>query len=388
VFEKNGWTGDAQLGADMMLRDLDSVALLEDWCRTLADSRDSDGRPALIAPSPGWHWPDHMEAPPWHSAYVLIPWRIHIATGDLGVLREHADGIYRYVRLEHRVTVDGLASTGLGDYLTPDKAGNPDEDLRVCATASVYDCTVTASRIAAALGHAETAREMDARATEMRRAFLAAFFDDAAGVVRDEIAGYRQTHNILALEAGLIPDDRAADVARALAVDVEDHRQGHLWVGALGVRRALQVLDRYGHCATAFRAATARDFPSWGRWRDEGATTMWEYWNDARSRNHYFLGTVDDWLFGNVAGVESTAPGWRTATIRPRHLGRVAWADAEIETVRGRLAVEWACEGGGGRLRVVVPTGCEIDVHLPGGTHRATSGASEFRFALRAEEAA
>ncbi|MGH3398425.1 MAG: hypothetical protein ACRDPO_27435, partial [Streptosporangiaceae bacterium] len=35
-----------------------------------------------------------------------------------------------------------------------------------------------------------------------------------------------------------------------------------------------------------------------------GATTMWEAWEDsscdsARSRDHAFMGTVDDWLFSN-----------------------------------------------------------------------------------------
>ncbi|MGH3397575.1 MAG: hypothetical protein ACRDPO_23065, partial [Streptosporangiaceae bacterium] len=53
-----------------------------------------------------------------------------------------------------------------------------------------------------------------------------------------------------------------------------------------------------------------------------GATTMWEAWEDsscdsARSRDHAFMGTVDDWLFSNVAGIQAASPGFRTVQIDP-----------------------------------------------------------------------
>lgn len=383
VFEKNGWTGDARLAADMMVRDLDSVALLEDWCRTLSDSRDATGRPALIAPTPDWHWPDHMESPPWHAAYVMVPWQIYRATGDAGVLREHVAGIFRYVRLEHALAVDGISTTGLGDYLAPDKPGNPDEDLRVCATASVYDCTLVAAQIADLLGDGAAADEMRGRARIIRAAFVREFFDPRSGSIRDSIAGFRQTHNILALRSGLVPPGEDVRVAKALAHDVTENRGGHLWVGALGVRRALQVLDAYGFEEIAFRAATKTDPPSWGNWRAQGATTMWEYWDDARSRNHYFFGTVDDWLFSNVAGIAASEPGYRRVSVQPRHLARLEWAEAEIETVRGPLAVAWRRDGESGVLSLRVPVGTTADVMLPGaGARSVASGRTELGFTL------
>lgn len=382
AYEKNGWTGDAALGADMMLRDLDSAALLEDWLETVSDSRNTDGRPPLIAPNPDWVWPEHMSAPPWHAAYTMIPWRIYWATGDDRVLRRHAEGIFKYVRLEHSLAHDGLSDTGLGDYLPPDKRGNPDEDLRVCATIAVHDSTMVAARIATIVGDDGAEREFTARAALIRAAFRREFYDDVHGVVRDGIAGYRQTHNVLALDSHMLAPELETRLAANLAADIDDHRNGHLWVGALGVRRALPVLDLHGHTDTAFRAATATDFPSWGAWREAGATTMWEYWDDQRSRNHYFFGTVDDWLFEHVAGVRPTAPGYGVITVRPDHLRHLGQAAAWIETVRGRLEIEWERGSSDGVCRVRLPHGTDARIELPGQPPQHVQGRRELRFTV------
>jgi len=49
---------------------------------------------------------------------------------------------------------------------------------------------------------------------------------------------------------------------------------------------------------------------------------MWEAWeNTARSHDHAFLGTVDDWLYQRVAGIEPAAPGYAKITIQPYPVG-------------------------------------------------------------------
>ncbi len=384
VYEKNGWTGDVALGAQMLLRDLDTVPLLEDWLESVADSCDPSGRPALIAPDPDWVWERHASSPPWHAVLWALPWRIYQATGDDRVLRRHIDGILRYLRLEHASAVDGLSDSGLGDYLAPGTAGNPDEDRRVCGTAAVYEGTRLAARIAALLGRADDAREMRARAELIRSSFRTQLLDPVTRLVHDPVAGFRQTHQVLAISAGLLETEEAARAAEAVAEDVRD-RGDHLCVGALGVRRVLPLLDRYGHGATAFAAATTPTAPGWLAWRAAGASTMWEFWDDRRSRNHYFLGTIDDWLFADVAGLRLGAPGYRRVRVRPEHLCRLDHAEAEIATVRGDVALAWEVERGRGVLRLRLPPGTTAAVELPGAAPVEATGASEHRFAVGSE---
>ena len=72
MFEKNGWTGDAAVGAEMFMLNLDVHELFAKWMRDVHETREANGRPLVIAPSSG-NWGEWGIAPPWHSAYVMIP---------------------------------------------------------------------------------------------------------------------------------------------------------------------------------------------------------------------------------------------------------------------------------------------------------------------------
>ena len=80
------------------------------------------------------------------------------------------------------------------------------------------------------------------------------------------------------------------------------------------------MLTEHGAGDLAYRVATQRTYPSWGYWVDNGATSLWEMWDlGVRSRDHAFLGgTIDDWLFKDLAGLRPARPGFATAEIAPR----------------------------------------------------------------------
>lgn len=367
MYEKNGWTGDAQLGAEMFLRNFDAHSFLTKWLGDVSDSRLDDGRPALIAPDPDWRWGDAVQSPTWHAAYVLIPWWVYEATGDRRIVEQHYEGILDYVRLEHRTARGPISSTGLGDYMSPDQVGNPPEDMRVSATAYVFRMTEVAAEMADLLGRPADAREMREEAARIRSAFNAAYYDAADGVYRDPVGGYRQTHNVLALEFGLVPDGDEQQVADNLARDIHEVRDDHLWTGVLGTKYLLPVLTEHGHGDLAYRVATQTDYPSWGRWFEsaEGSTSMWEAWDDYRSRNHYFLGTIDDWFFEDLVGITPTAPGYRSIDISPQVVGDLTQAAGSVHTPLGEVSSSWTLEDGELALSVEVPAGATAVVSVP-----------------------
>lgn len=359
TYEKNGWTGDAALGAAMMLRSLDAAPLLEQWLDDLADSRAPDGRPALIAPDPGWCWEGQMASPPWNAAYVLVPWELYLHTGDRRILERHYGGMTRYVRLEHAESDGGLSASGLGDFLPPDTEGNPDEDLRLCGTAFVFHATTTLAAIARVLGRDADADEFDAAAGRIAEAFNAEWLTPDG--YRDAIGGRRQVHQVLALAFGLVPEPAVATVVGALVDDIRQ-RDDHLWVGALGTKHLLRVLTEHGHADLALRVATRTDAPSWGAWFETGATTMWEHWSNARSRDHYFLGTIDDWFFGDLAGVGILEPGYVRVAVDPVAPDGLDGVEATVGTPLGPLRVGWERDGDALLIRLRVPVGCTVEV--------------------------
>ena len=106
---------------------------------------------------------------------------------------------------------------------------------------------------------------------------------------------------MLAVAFGLTPDAETTQrVVDSIAADVRA-KGDTLNTGVLGTKYLLPVLTEHGHADVAYTLATQTKYPSWGFMLENGATSMWEHWAlAARSRGHYFLGTVDDWFFHHV----------------------------------------------------------------------------------------
>ena len=371
MFEKNGWTGDAAIGAEMFMLNLDVHELFAKWMRDVHETRDAEGRPLVIAPSSG-DWGEWGIAPPWHSAYVMIPQWLYQYGGDRRVLGELYDGMKRYVDLEFDRSTGGIVNNArLGDWVSPEASpagGNAPEDLRVSATAYLSAMLTSMQRSAELLGRSADAGHFAERAATVKAAFNDAFLDRAAGHYRGNgDRGYRQTHNVLALAFGLAPDaDTAQRVADSIAADVVA-KGTKLNTGVLGTKYLLPVLTEHGHADIAYALATQTGYPSWGYMIENGATTMWEHWAlEARSRGHYFLGTVDDWFYQHVAGIQaSKTTGYRDLTIAPAVTGEMDWARAATQTPYGRVSSDWRRDGRTLTLDVDVPVGTTATIHVP-----------------------
>ncbi len=383
-YEKNGWTGDGMVGAEMMLLNLDVHELLAKWVDDIAASRHGEGAPEVIAPHGGWHL-DWSPAPTWHSALLLVPWEIYRQRGDERVLADVWPDARDYLRFELGRGVDGIFDTTLGDWVSPETdagGGNAPEDTRVSATAFVVAMCDAAARMARVLGHDPT--EWERAAEVSRRAFVRRFWDaDTAEVRGTGDAGYRQAHTALALAFDVLPEPVRQAAADRLARDVVE-RDHHLSTGALATKHLLPQLTRFGHVDVAVAVALQTTFPSWGFWVERGATSLWEHWKEeSRSRGHYFLGTLDDWLYGTVAGLAPLAPGWREALIAPRVIGTgIDHAEAAVRTPFGEISVRWRVEGPEVVLTCTVPVGVRAVVELPGLRRAVEAGTHEVRAAV------
>ncbi|QHK19025.1 hypothetical protein GU243_03800 [Pseudarthrobacter psychrotolerans] len=85
------------------------------------------------------------------------------------------------------------------------------------------------------------------------------------------------------------------------------------------------------------------------------------------SFNHYALGAVADWLHRVVAGLAPAAPGHRHIRFRPQPGGGLTFAEASHLTPYGLASIAWRIEQGVMTADVLVPTGSDATVELPGG---------------------
>ncbi|WP_416985766.1 family 78 glycoside hydrolase catalytic domain [Streptomyces sp. T028] len=371
MYEKNGWTGDAQLGTPVMAYAFGAHRFLSKWLGDLADSQTGAGQLPVIVPSGGWGYQELGPSPEWTTVYPFVVREMYRTYGDERVAREHFAALTRYLDWELARLRDGLAVTALGDWVAPGYE-IPPEDTRLTATAYLYRALLHTAELGELLGDGEGDGDVVKRYREagekLKTAFNEAFLGPEGHYRTAKDPGYRQSSNAIPLAFGMVPPGARASVVDSLVADIEA-RGNHLNTGCLGTSVLLKVLCAHGHPDVAHAVATQRTYPSWGYWQDNGADTMWEMWPlDSRSRDHYFLGTVAQWLYENVAGLRPGDAGYRTFSVRPDARTGVSWARTSIRTVRGEAAVSWSRLDRELRLSVRVPVGSTAEVHVPART--------------------
>jgi alpha-L-rhamnosidase len=364
--ERSGWTGDTQLIAASETDNFGMDAFLAQWLNDIQDSQRANGSISVIDPIRDGCC--YLYAPEWAAAYPLVSWDLYVRYGDIGVLGSHYDLLTKYMQWQLGSLKNGISPPGMyGDWSSP-RFNAPPEDRRLSATAYVYRATEIMADIAAALGHNADAASYRSTANSIKTRFNALFLNATAGKYRTATdPGYRQASNAIPLDFGLVPNQDRAAVLRSLVHDV-NARGGHLNTGILGTPALLDVLTDNGHANLAQQITNQTNFPSWGQWIKAGADTIWEEWGQVvRSRNQPTLGTVDAWLYEDVAGIspDPAHPGYQNSIIKPHPMAAPSSAAASIDTAYGQVKSSWAARAAAFALNVQVPGNATATVGVP-----------------------
>jgi hypothetical protein len=148
--------------------------------------------------------------------------------------------------------------------------------------------------------------------------------------------------------------DLTDDIQREGAKLVKDIEEcGHLKTGFVGTPYLLHALTKIGRSDVAYKLLLKETFPSWLFPVTKGATTMWERWDgmkvdgtfatpEMNSFNHYAYGSVGDWLYTTVAGIDSDVnePGYKHIIFRPLPIKELGYAKARIITENGDITTD------------------------------------------------
>jgi len=127
-----------------------------------------------------------------------------------------------------------------------------------------------------------------------------------------------------------------------------------------------------GHSDLAYELATQTTYPSWGYMAENGATTLWELWQNKtgpamNSHNHPMFGSLGAWFYQALAGIDNQpgTAGYEHIRIEPRIVRDLAWASGTIRTVRGAISSSWTHSPGVVTLEVEIPVNSDAQVVLP-----------------------
>jgi len=376
--ERIGWLGDAQIFARTACYNRDVAAFFGKWLDDVADAQLPSGAFSDVAPTLSLDW---AGAPAWGDAGVIVPWTLYRMYADRGSLQRHFAQMTAWMDFLDRGNPDYLRGRDLGnsynDWLAPGEDLTPPELLATAYWA--YDAALMAD-IAEVIGRPDEAAGYRALWSKIRSAFGEAFV-----AVDGRVASGTQTAYALALHMELLPEELRELAAGHLVTAIEA-ADWHLTTGFVGVGYLLPVLCANGHTGTAYRLLEQDGLPSWRYMVDHGATTVWERWDGwtaergfqsawMNSLNHYSLGSVGEWLYRFVLGIELApgAAGFDRLVLRPHPGGGLSHAGGSYRSVRGTISSRWQRTDGRFALQVDLPPNVTASIRVP------SSDASEVR---------
>jgi alpha-L-rhamnosidase len=380
--ERLGWMGDIQIFTRTAVFQHDMAAFFNKWVPDVRDAQFADGRFSNYAPDPGDGMRVAPGVPGWADAGTIVPWRQYQNYGDKRMLAEHYEAARRWVEYIRGQNPDLIFRKGRGadfnDWLNADRwkvKGMPRRGAAVpkplFGTAFFAHSTEIVAKMSAVLGKKEDAKKYGDLFRRIKAAFNAEFVQPDGTLLGDTQAGYALT-----LEFDLLPEESRAVAARRMVAGLARYR-GHLSTGFQTTHRFLLQASRYGAVDESYRLVQLRECPSWGAMIDNGATTIWERWDGyvkgrgfqnpgMNSFNHYAFGSVGEWVWRVVAGInlDESRPGYKHFVLRPRPGGGLTWAKGRYHSIRGPIESEWRREGKKLSYRVAIPPNTSATVYV------------------------
>lgn len=335
--EKNGWTGDAHINIETALYNYDAITIYEKWMADHRDEQQPNGVLPAIIPTSGWGY-DWANGPDWTSTIAIIPWNIYLFYGDKKILKDCYDNLKLYVEYINKNWPSGITDWGLGDWV-PVKSKTPRE-----FTSSTYYYTVTLilSKAAKLLGNENDYKKYLVLAEKIKQAINDKYLNRETGIYG---SGF-QTELSVALYSGLVPEELKNKVAENLAERVQENNY-HIDVGLLGSKAILNALSENGFADIAYKVASQEDYPSWGWWIINGATTFYENWDIDASRdismNHIMFGEINAWYYKGLGGIfpDEENPGFKNVLLKPNFVEGLNHFEAKYKSTQGEIVSSW-----------------------------------------------
>ncbi|MDR2673978.1 MAG: family 78 glycoside hydrolase catalytic domain [Opitutaceae bacterium] len=391
--ERLGWTGDAQVFIRTATCNMNVAAFFTKWMTDIADAQTPDGifpdtAPRLREGENFTGLDDLCGGAGWADAGIIVPWTLWRVYGDRRIIEKHWPAMTAWLDYLERTNPGHLRTRDLrnnyGDWLciptdTSFRTHSPMKNL--LATAFWAGDAAKMARMARALGRAADARRFTIMFERVRAAFQREYI-----LPDGRMAVETQTAWLLALAFDLMPP-RLRERAAARLVENIRALDWHLSTGFIGVGLLNPVLTLAGRADVACRLLLQETHPSWLYPVLHGATTIWERWNGWTARtgffepsmnsfNHYSLGSVGEWLFRHVAGIEldPEIPGFSRFILRPFIAPGLDFARATHQTLHGEIKSHWRLERREGRegregvrlhWEITVPPNTSAQVFIP-----------------------
>ncbi len=348
--ERLGWTGDAQAFSVTAAYNADVLGFFKKWLQDVRDSQSEDGGYTDVTPCVSYCNNDNACA--WGDAGIIIPYNLYKLYGDKSLLEEHYASMEKYIaQLIEKFGFSGPIPR-YGDWLAYDLCKNE----YLSSAYLIHDLDLMAF-MSEELGKPERAEHYRALRKKAHEYFEATFMKDG------ELIGDTQTDYIIAIVFDLISGEYRKKAGKRLVEKIKENGN-RLSTGFVGTYNLCLALSAIGEDNLAYTLLMQRNEPSWLYSVDQGATTVWERWNSytlengfgdvgMNSFNHYAYGSVQEWMYRYMAGIETDGVGFKNILLQPRvdtrsgdelpaGQERMKWVRASYDSVAGLIESSWS----------------------------------------------
>ncbi|WP_433921048.1 glycoside hydrolase family 78 protein [Paenibacillus taichungensis] len=388
--ERLGWTGDAQVFAGTAAFNMNVASFFKKWLRDLASEQTEEyGVPHVIPNILG----DQEGAAAWSDAAVIVPWVMYQTYGDTRLLEEQYDSMKGWVDyISARCGTNGLWQSGYqyGDWLGLDKEEFSNErtgatDIYLVANAYYAYSTELVAKAAKLLMKTKDAVRYEELHHQIKKAFNAEYISATGRLVSET-----QTACVLALHFNLAEEQYRDRIRKTLENNIAKHKN-HLTTGFVGTPYLCHALSDNDLHELAGTLLLKEDFPSWLYAVKKGATTIWERWNSIlpngdfdtsgmNSLNHYAYGSIGEWMYRKLAGINPIEAGYKKILIKPQFIRGINSVEAAFDSVYGEIKSSWSCRAGKITVNVTVPVNTTAVIVLPEKPELVEVGSGSYSF--------
>lgn len=360
--EKLGYGADIVVSAEAYSYNYD----MSSFYRKVTQDFVNDVRPlggmTEIAPNIGINsesMGDDTGSPGWQLAFPYAMKVLHDFYGDKQTLEKNYNILKRQVDFMHSVSPNHIVYKCISDHVSIDPKPVP-----LTATAFYYAHVVLLNDFIKVLNKTADKEKYIQLAEDIKVAFLDTFLKKGTGIFDSGT----QAAQLFAFYYDVVPENEKSAAFNQLILEIFNKHQGHLSTGIFATKFMFDYFRTINRNDVAYTIANQRNFPSWGNMIANGATTLYENWQYPTvvdSQNHPMFGSISEWFYRSLLGINTLAPGFTTFEIKPQPTGDLTWAKGHYNAITGRIACEWKIEKTRFKLKISVPANTIAMVYVP-----------------------
>jgi alpha-L-rhamnosidase len=292
----------------------------------------------------------------WELSFPILQKKLFEYYGDTSIIRENYAAVQKQIQFLRSKSIDGLFYWDISDHeaLDPKPEG-------LSAAAFYYHHAILAMEFAHVLGRTKDSISYSTLATSIRNAIVRKYMVPGTG----RFDNGTQSAQEFALWYHLSPEpEKTFD---HLLEEMARH-DWHTSSGIFGNKMMFDVLREQNRNDVAYKIANQKTYPGWGNMLANGATTLWETWaypENFPSQNHPMFGSVDEWFYRSILGINGISPGFDSILIKPQPTGDLTWAKGEYNSVNGMIRSRWSISGKTFSLQISIPPNSHARAEIP-----------------------